>query len=55
MTYNELLQKLYELSPEQLQMTVTAKNGEEFLPVKEVSIVYNSDVLDDNHPVLEVA
>lgn len=52
MTYGELLQKLYELSPQQLQLDVTILTNGEFMPIADFMIVEESDVLDQGHPYL---
>lgn len=52
MTYGELLEQLYELSPQQLNQTVTVYSGDEYLPVSETGIAADDDVLDEDHFVL---
>lgn len=52
MTYGELLEKLYELSPQQLRLDVTVLTNGEFMPIVDFMIVKESDVLDAGHPYL---
>jgi hypothetical protein len=63
MTYKRLIEKLQALSPEQLEQTVTVWNvwTDEFTPVcglnenKERSKIFNTNVLDHGHAVLELS
>lgn len=53
MTYGELLEQLYELSPQQLNQTVTVcVSGDDYFPVNETGIAADDDVLDEDHFVL---
>jgi len=52
MNYGELLAKLYEFSPEQLQMNVTIQINDEYYPVNKLEFYEEMDVLDINHPFL---
>ena len=58
MTYKELLEKLKQLSPEQLDtdVTVLISNYDEFFPINNLLIMQDNhnhnDVLDQNHPYL---
>ncbi len=54
MTYGELLAKLYEMSPVQLQQTVTVLNDstEEYYGVESFEITEHDDVLDSYHGLL---
>ena len=53
MTYGELLEQLYELSPQQLNQTVTVcVSGDDYFPVNETGIAADDDVLDADHFVL---
>ena len=54
LTYGELLARLYEMSPIQLQQNVTALNDstEEYYPIESFEITNCDDVLDNNHGLL---
>lgn len=56
MTYAKLLERLMTLNEEQLNQDVTiyVENNDEFYPVQNLAINAYSDVLDINHPFLEV-
>ena len=56
MTYAELLEHLKTLDREQLNQNVTiyVESIGEFYPVQKLTINLYSDVLDVNHPFLEV-
>lgn len=56
MTYAKLLERLSALNQEQLNQDVTiyVENNDEFYPVQNLAINVYSDVLDINHPFLEV-
>ena len=53
MTYRELIKQLGQLTDEQLECTVTVEdiNYEEYY-AGDFDIVVESDVLDEDHPVL---
>lgn len=55
MTYKQLLQKLQELSAEQLAMDVTVYDSlnDEFYPSTDLGITEGIDVLEDNHPIIK--
>ena len=55
LTYRELLAIINQLTPEQLDMTATVYDGanDEYLPINAMETA-DTDVLDDNHPVLIV-
>ena len=53
MTYEELLEQLSELSPQQLNQTVTVYvSGDDYFPVNETGVAADDDVLDEDHFVL---
>lgn len=52
MTYGELLEKLYGLTPKQLNLDVTVQFGDEYLPVGTLIVTKETDVLDAGHPYL---
>lgn len=56
MTYGKLLERLTALNEEQLKQDVTiyVENNDEFYPVQNLAINAYSDVLDINHPFLEI-
>ena len=56
MTYQDLLNELKTLNPEQLNQTVTIHLTEmdEFKPVRTIFDEDGSDVLDSGHVILEV-
>jgi hypothetical protein len=56
MTYQQLLNELSTLNAEQLAQDVTiyVENNDEFYPVQHLGVNAYSDVLDINHPFLEV-
>ena len=56
MTYQDLLNELKTLKPEQLNQTVTIHLTEidEFMPVRAIFDEDGSDVLDSGHIILEV-
>lgn len=56
MTYAQLLEKLKELTPEQLNKTLTVNltYSDEYYPA-EFDFVSDSDVLDDMHPVFTIS
>jgi len=56
MTYQDLLNELKTLKPEQLNQTVTIHLTEmdEFKPVRAIFDEDGSDVLDSGHVILEV-
>tara|TARA_R100000152_G_C6741571_1_gene165367 strand:- start:726 stop:923 length:198 start_codon:yes stop_codon:yes gene_type:complete len=59
MTYGQLLEHLYELSPQQLNQNVTVyledtygRGDDEYLPVNHIGVAVDDDVLDVDHIVL---
>jgi len=52
MTYGELLQKLYEFTPIQLQQPVTVFDGEEYFSILEIEHSLKDAILDKNQYVL---
>lgn len=52
MTYRDLLVMIQKLALEQLDMNATVEVDGEYIPIRCVEIVNNSDVLDPGHPVL---
>lgn len=56
MTYRQLLLLLQQLNPEQLDMNVTAYlvDTDEFMPVQALQVAVENQILDDEHPYLEV-
>ena len=53
MTYGELLELHYELSPQQLSQTVTVYvSGDDYFPVNDTGVAADDDVLDEDHFVL---
>lgn len=54
MTYKTLLDKLSKLNQEQLNMDVTIYIHDEYYPATRLFISLDSDVLDDDHPVIMV-
>ena len=54
MKYRVLLDLLQQLSNDQLDMDVTVRQGDEFFPVKGFVTLYDSDVLDADHPILKL-
>lgn len=51
--YAGLKNQLASMTPKQLAQTVTVEINGEFYPIKQVSVVTGSDVLDDGHVVLK--
>lgn len=56
-TFLEVKQWLEKLTAEQLACTATVYDpyNDEFLPISDVLITDESDVLDENHPYLKMA
>lgn len=56
LTYHELLNRLQQLTPEQLNQSVTVHHGstDEFYAVHATDVTYMDDVLDTNHFYLEI-
>tara|TARA_B100000809_G_C15039178_1_gene494908 strand:+ start:835 stop:1020 length:186 start_codon:yes stop_codon:yes gene_type:complete len=57
MTYGELLQRLYDLglkNPAGLEndVTIHCANSDEFYPLDEFVLSVESDIVDDNWPIL---
>ena len=60
MTYGQLLEQLSKLTPQQLNQRVTVfqsdyldyPTGEEYLPVNDIGVAVDDDVLDADHIVL---
>tara|TARA_R100001129_G_scaffold180519_2_gene158654 strand:- start:469 stop:648 length:180 start_codon:yes stop_codon:yes gene_type:complete len=54
MTYRQLLKQLYELSPQQLNQSVTVYiPDDEYIPVHSIYVAdLGQDVLDEDHIVL---
>jgi|15BtaG_2_1085339.scaffolds.fasta_scaffold07904_4 hypothetical protein len=52
MTYGELIQALDKLSFTQLEENLVVKIGDEYIPVKGLTLSPEDDVLDKNHPIL---
>tara|TARA_X000001388_G_scaffold66086_1_gene52798 strand:+ start:86 stop:283 length:198 start_codon:yes stop_codon:yes gene_type:complete len=53
-TYRQLLEALWELTEEQLDLNVTIYDfqNEEYYPLNYTSTTVGDDVVDDEHPVL---
>jgi hypothetical protein len=56
MTHRELLEKLDELSEEQLDLDVTVYDSfnQEYYPLESVEVCEEDDVLDSGHPVFNI-
>ncbi len=54
MTYRDLLQKLTDLTEEQLNQNVTVffKYADEYVPIEGMKIADEDDVLDKGHPYM---
>lgn len=54
MTFGELLVKLQALTEEQLNMdaVILCEDVMEFIPVSGFTVVQETDVLDEDHPVI---
>jgi hypothetical protein len=54
MTFRELLVKLQSLTEEQLNMDAVVLRDDvlEFIPVSKLTMVLETDVLDETHPVI---
>ena len=55
MTYKELKAHIEVMDKEQIEMDVVIFNTDdgEYIPIKDIDFTVESDVVDDNHPVLE--
>ena len=56
MTYYELLRRLQELDPDQLELDVTVyvEGDDEYYPVNALIFDTSSDVLGEDHPVIRI-
>ena len=51
-TYEDLLKRLQQMSPEQLKCNTTVMIDGEFIAVKTLCAAHGNCVLDDDHPYL---